>query len=155
VVCVFGVFFVPDRVGLVRELWRLVKPGGLLAVTTWARDVFSPLNTAYWSAVESVRPELAGGFAPWDDLVEPEQVRSLLERAGTTNVTVELEEGEQELDGPDDAWAIVLGTGFRGTLDKLDAGDRERVRTQTFEAMQDVTRVRASAIYGAARRRPR
>src|SRR5262249_41588887 len=35
VVCVFGIFFVPDREALVRELWRLVAPGGVLAITTW------------------------------------------------------------------------------------------------------------------------
>src|SRR5215831_7659703 len=30
VVSVHGVFFVPDRVALMRELWRLVAPGGVL-----------------------------------------------------------------------------------------------------------------------------
>src|SRR6185437_10448406 len=28
VVCVFGVFFVPDMTAVVAELWRLVRPGG-------------------------------------------------------------------------------------------------------------------------------
>jgi len=35
VVCVFGVFFVPDMTAAVAELWRLVRPGGTLAVTVW------------------------------------------------------------------------------------------------------------------------
>lgn len=35
VVCVFGIFFVPDMPALVTELWRVVKPGGKLAITTW------------------------------------------------------------------------------------------------------------------------
>ena len=34
VVSVFSIFFVPDMEGLVRELWRMVRPGGKLAVTT-------------------------------------------------------------------------------------------------------------------------
>ena len=32
VVSVFSIFFVPDMKGLVRELWRMVRPGGKLAV---------------------------------------------------------------------------------------------------------------------------
>lgn len=35
VVCVFGVFFAPDMAAFVAEMWRLVTPGGRLAVTTW------------------------------------------------------------------------------------------------------------------------
>ena len=34
VVCVFAIFFVPDMVKQVRELWRMVRPGGQLAITT-------------------------------------------------------------------------------------------------------------------------
>ena len=34
VICVFGIFFVPDMVIAVSELWRRVRPGGRLAVTT-------------------------------------------------------------------------------------------------------------------------
>jgi ubiquinone/menaquinone biosynthesis C-methylase UbiE len=35
VVSVFSVFFVPDMTKQVAELWRMVKPGGQLAITTW------------------------------------------------------------------------------------------------------------------------
>jgi SAM-dependent methyltransferase len=38
VVCVFGIFFVPDMEHQVAELWRMVRPGGQLAITTWAHD---------------------------------------------------------------------------------------------------------------------
>jgi ubiquinone/menaquinone biosynthesis C-methylase UbiE len=34
VICVFGVFFVPDMPAFVAEMWRLVRPGGTLAITT-------------------------------------------------------------------------------------------------------------------------
>src|SRR5215831_4066821 len=42
VVCVFGVFFVRDMAAFAAEMWRLVRPGGVLAVTTWARACSSP-----------------------------------------------------------------------------------------------------------------
>ncbi len=40
VVSVFSIFFVPDMEGLFRELWRMVRPGGKLAVTTWGPRIF-------------------------------------------------------------------------------------------------------------------
>src|SRR4029077_16928974 len=44
VVCVFGIFFVPDMVAGVRELWQRVKPGGKLAITAWGGNLFEPAN---------------------------------------------------------------------------------------------------------------
>ena len=150
VTCVFGVFFVPDREELVRSFWRLVKPGGRLAITTWGPDVLEPGSSAFWSSVEAVRPDLVRGFNPWDDLVEPAQVRSLFEGAGISGSSADLEPADQPLEGPEDWWAIVLGTGFRGTVDLLTADEREQVRRATLESMRDVRSVRASAIYGLA-----
>jgi SAM-dependent methyltransferase len=42
VVCVSGVFFAPDMAAFMREMWRLVRPGGVLAVTTWGLGCGSP-----------------------------------------------------------------------------------------------------------------
>jgi ubiquinone/menaquinone biosynthesis C-methylase UbiE len=51
VVCVFGVFFVPDMPAAVRALWDVVRPGGRLAITTWGPRFFEPATTAFWSAI--------------------------------------------------------------------------------------------------------
>ena len=42
VVCVFGVFFAADMAGFTAEMWRLVRPGGVLAITTEGPDLFEP-----------------------------------------------------------------------------------------------------------------
>src|SRR5262249_61084138 len=44
VVCVFGVFFVADMPAFVAEMWRLVRPGGQLAVTTSGPDSGRPAS---------------------------------------------------------------------------------------------------------------
>ncbi|HZE87922.1 MAG TPA: class I SAM-dependent methyltransferase, partial [Verrucomicrobiae bacterium] len=66
VVCVFGIFFLPDMPGAVRELWRRVRPGGRLAITTWGRGIFEPMNGVFWESVRAERPELFKSFNPWD-----------------------------------------------------------------------------------------
>ncbi|MGH7178039.1 MAG: class I SAM-dependent methyltransferase, partial [Tepidisphaeraceae bacterium] len=45
VVCVFGIFFAADMPKAVAELWRLVRPRGKLAVTTWGPRLFEPANS--------------------------------------------------------------------------------------------------------------
>src|SRR5262249_35189199 len=51
VVCVFAIFFVPDMERQVAELWRMVRPGGRLAITTWGPRMFEPGSSAWWAAV--------------------------------------------------------------------------------------------------------
>ena len=64
VICVFGIFFVPDMVMAVSELWRRVGPGGRLAVTTWGPNFFEPGSNAFWRSIMDVRPDLYKGFNP-------------------------------------------------------------------------------------------
>lgn len=64
VICVFGVFFVPDMAGFVAEMWRLVRPGGALAITTWGAGLFEPANTVFWESVREVEPSLFKAFNP-------------------------------------------------------------------------------------------
>ncbi len=64
VVCVFGVFFVPDMAAAVRALWHVVRPGGQLAITTWGPRCFEPVTTEFWSAVRAERPDLYRASTP-------------------------------------------------------------------------------------------
>ncbi|HEV8460635.1 MAG TPA: methyltransferase domain-containing protein [Gaiellaceae bacterium] len=150
VVSVHGVFFVPDRVSLMRELWRLVAPGGVLAVTTWGPDMLEPGAGAFWDAVGAERPDLVRGFNPWDDFTSTAQLIDLYTAAGIPNARAELEEYEQPLASPEDWWSVVLGTGFRGTVEQLHEDAVRRVRIANVAALADVRRLNASVVYGAA-----
>jgi ubiquinone/menaquinone biosynthesis C-methylase UbiE len=65
VLCVFGIFFVTDLQGAIRELWRLVRPNGLFAITIWGRGLFEPADGLFWEAVRREDPELYGSIKPW------------------------------------------------------------------------------------------
>jgi len=82
VVCVFGIFFVPDIPAAVRELWRFVAPGGALAITTWGPRFVEPMGTAFWNAVRDEQPDLYRGFNPWDRITEPQALSALFADAG-------------------------------------------------------------------------
>ncbi len=57
-VCVFGNFFVPDLARQVREFWRMVRPGGQLAIPAWGPRIFEPIYSVYRETVWEMCPDL-------------------------------------------------------------------------------------------------
>lgn len=157
VVCVFGIFFVPDMPTAVRALWRLVRPGGRLALTTWGPRLFEPLDSVFWRAVGERRPELRRGFNPWERITEPAALRALLTEGGvpTESVEVVAESGRHALGSSADGWALVLGSGYRGTLEQLSSADRAYVQTACTAFLDGVrpieANVEANVVYAVAR----
>ena len=154
VVCVFGIFFVPDMAEAVRALWHVVRPGGRLAITTWGPRFFEPATTTFWNAVREVRPDLYRGFNPWDRICDPPALEALLREGGVAGAEIVAEAGAHPVPSPEAWWAAVVGSGYRGTLEQLDAADRERVRAANVDYIRrsGVTAVEANVVYAIARK---
>jgi ubiquinone/menaquinone biosynthesis C-methylase UbiE len=128
VVCVFAIFFVPDMERQVAEQWRLVRPGGRLALTTWGPRMFEPGSSGWWAAVRQVRHDLIPAVSPWERIMTPAALRQLLTGSGIGQADIVAEDGRQVLRSPDDWWTVVLGSGYRWTVDQVDKEAIERVR---------------------------
>ncbi|HSS69754.1 MAG TPA: methyltransferase domain-containing protein [Casimicrobiaceae bacterium] len=155
VVCVFGIFFVPDMPAAVRALWQVLRPRGKLAVTTWGPRFFEPGTTAFWNAVREVRPDLHKGFNPWDRISDPAAVRALLNEGGARDAEVIAEPGTHAIASPEAWWSAVLGSGYRGTLEQMDADAREHVRAANLNYIRTsgLRSVEANVVYAIATKR--
>jgi ubiquinone/menaquinone biosynthesis C-methylase UbiE len=153
VVCVFGVFFVPDMERQVAELWRLVRPGGQLAITTWGPDMFGPGYELWLTAVRRIRPDLYSAFNPWDRITTPQAVQKLFADAGIPGVDVLAEDGYQPLRSPEDFWTIALGSGLRWTIDQMGPEAARAVKQEVLSALatRGIDRVTTNVIYAIAR----
>ena len=151
-VCVFGIFFVPDMQAAVRALWRTVRPGGRLVITTWGPRFFEPGSTAFWNSIRAERPDLHKSFNPWDRIVDPPSVRALLESGGAERVEAVAVAGSHPIPSPEAWWAAVLGSGYRGTLGQLDASAQERVRDANLKFIREsgLREVEANVVYAVA-----
>jgi ubiquinone/menaquinone biosynthesis C-methylase UbiE len=154
VIIVFGVFFLPDMPTATASLWRLVRPRGQLAVTTWGPRLWEPANSEFWDAVDQVRPDLTRSYNPWESLTEPEAVVELLVEAGVETCRVEAVAGVHPLRSPEDFWTIVQGSGYRATFDAMSAEERETVRIRCLDAIvrRNVTTIETNVVYAQATR---
>ena len=154
VVSVFSVFFVPDMEGLVRELWRMVRPGGELAVTTWGPRIFEPAYSRWQSAIKQERPDLYSAFNPWDRITDVESVRRLLRDSGATNIDVIGEDGSQALRTPEDWWTIALGSGLRWAIDQMGPKTAARMQADNVNWLREnkIGRLETNAIYAVGRK---
>ena len=152
VVCVFGIFFVPDMTRAVSELWSRIRPGGKLAVTTWGRNFCEPANNAFWCSIKNARPDLYKGFNPWDRIDNPESLRKVLDEADVASPKISAENRLHPINSADDWWAIVLGSGYRGTIEQLTQAEREEVKEANLAFIRDekISAVETNVLYALA-----
>jgi ubiquinone/menaquinone biosynthesis C-methylase UbiE len=154
VVCVFGVFFAADLTAFVQEMWRLVRPGGVLAVTTWGPGLWEPGTSCFWRCVGELEPSLYKKFNPWDEITTPAALADLLTRAGVPRPEVIAVEGQHDLVHPDRFWDVVLGSGYRATVDALSPDKRDELRENLLAELRsrEITVVRTDVVFGTATR---
>jgi len=155
VVSVFSIFFVPDMESLVRELWRMVRPGGKLAVTTWGPRIFEPAYSLWLAALGKERADLVTAFNPWDRITDVVSVRKLLQDGGVEEAEVIAEEGVQPLRSADDWWTIALGSGLRWTIDQMGQEAATRVKQDNVGWLTEnkIDCVETNAIYAIGTKR--
>ena len=152
VVCVFGIFFLPDMAMAATELWRCVRPGGQLAVTTWGPNLFEPANDAFWRAIRDVRPDLYKGFNPWDRIDNPASLGKILDEAGVASPKIIAENRLHSIKSAEDWWTIVLGSGYRGTIEQLTLTERQTVKKATLASMRHkkISAIETNVLYALA-----
>ncbi len=152
VVCVFAIFFVPDIARQAAELWRLVRPGGQLAITTWGPRFLEPASSIWWQQVGAERPDLKRAFNPWDHIIEPQAMRTVLNMAGVPDAQIATEEGSQPLTRAEDWWTVVLGCGYRWTVEQVGPEVAERLKNNNIRAIREhaIRAVETNALYATA-----
>jgi ubiquinone/menaquinone biosynthesis C-methylase UbiE len=152
VVCVFGIFFVPDMAKAVGELRSRVRRGGKLAVTTWGPNFCEPANDAFWCSIKNVRPDLYKGFNPWDRINDPAGLRKVLGEGGVASLNIIAENRLHPINSTEDWWAIVLGSGYRGTIEQLTQAEREKVKQANLAFIRDknISAVETNVLYALA-----
>jgi SAM-dependent methyltransferase len=85
--CQFGLMFFENRAQAVREMLRVLREGGRMAVVVWDSLERSPGYAALTDIVEArLGPEAGAPIRASFSLGDPDQVAALLQEAGVTSV---------------------------------------------------------------------
>ena len=108
VVCGFGLMFVPDRVGALREMKRVLVPGGIVLISTWNGLAENPASKVLHEMATAAFPDDPPVFmlTPFS-MHDPHEHERLATEAGLRGIRVETvaKTGEAES-------AASLATGF-------------------------------------------
>jgi ubiquinone/menaquinone biosynthesis C-methylase UbiE len=137
VLCLFGIMFVPDKIRANAEARRVLRLGGRYVLVTFDRLELNPVPRAAGEAVATLFPEdprymERGPFSYTDAGVVEQDLRA----AGFGDVEVETVELSSSVSARDAAHGIVLGSPFRGEIERLDPTALERATVAVEQALQ-------------------
>lgn len=153
--CAFGLTFMQPRiVDGVRELRRVVRPGGRVAIATFVEEAFSPLLEPFLSALEGVGvPRSARPRPRWMLLDRERSVARVLRSGGLSHRRVIRAAAETTLREVDDFWVLLRGSAWRSALRWLSPEASVRVRDDLQRRFEDLrgpegVRLDTSALIG-------
>lgn len=134
VLCQFGLMFFEDRLAALREMRRVLRPGGRLAIAVWGALAQTP---GYAAMAELLRElfgeEIAGALHAPYSLGDPQALRALLAQAGIAGASIETQAGTARFPSIAD-W---VRTDIKGwTLaDRIDDAQLARLQAEAARAL--------------------
>ena len=119
-----GLQFVPDKASALREMWRVLAPGGRLAVATVGPTppLFAILEQAL---ARHVNPEVAAFMRVVFSLHDPQELETLTSGAGFHDVEVRSKALTLTLPGPAEfLWQYVHSTPLAAAVAEIDDAGR-------------------------------
>ncbi len=104
----FGLMFFPDRVQGMKEIHRVLEPGGHIIIGSWAPAARSPLMQLLFDVLQVLDPSFPGPVSDIASLENPDVFRRELSAAGFSDVRVDLVESGLDIVDLDAFWTAMV-----------------------------------------------
>ena len=115
--CSFGLFFLPDMLGLLQHIASKVKPGGQVVTCSFTHNSFSPNVDLFMERIQ--RYGVATTELTWKQISTEEKFHALYTSAGLTDVQIQRHDIGYYLDDAETWWRVIWYAGFRGLVAQL------------------------------------
>ena len=88
VLCQAGLQFFPDRPAALREMYRVLKPGGRVAISVWRSPEHNPVAQLIWGTMARHLNTTISELTPAMSLGDADELGTLLTSAGFAEVTI-------------------------------------------------------------------
>ena len=131
--CGFGVFFFPHPQRAAAEMARVVVPGGVVGLSSWAED------DERWAWDDELIARMVVSrraiSQPFDQAGDLER---LLDDAGLDDIRTQPAQHEILFATEEQWWEWKWSFSIRGVLEQVDDASRDTYRAAAFEAMQPI-----------------
>ena len=115
--CSFGLFFLPDMLGLLQHIGSKVKPGGKVVACSFYQGSFEPNVDLFLDRIQRY------GVEPppftWKNICTEEKFHALYASAGLRDIQLHRFDIGYPLPDAEDWWRIIWFAGFRGLVAQL------------------------------------
>jgi len=135
VLCGFALWFFPRPHNTLQELFRVLKPGGRVGLTTWAKDC--PFLTWVQDEIRASLPpqEPSPQTAP-PSFNTPEKLETALQQSGFANIEISMEEHDYIYSSDEEWWLSLWSHGVRRRFEQLEAPELEKFKADMLRKVQ-------------------
>lgn len=115
--CSFGLFFLPDMLGLLQHIAGKVKPGGRVVASSFSHGSFEPNVDLFMERIQRygvTPPDLT-----WKQICTEEQFHALYSSAGLSDVQIHRHDIGYPMNDAEVWWRVIWYAGFRGLVAQL------------------------------------
>jgi len=148
----FGLMFFPDRNKGYSEIYRTLKPGGKILISSWVPVSESPVMQTVYGALKAMKPELPEPQSDIESLENPAFFKTELQNAGFNEVEILPVAGEYPISDLHEFWRdMVKGSApvvmLKNSMSIEEWEERERI---ALDYLQDKLPSLPTTLYANA-----